>query len=97
MVLEERRGAELQSAQRISEEGCKMLFSVLSKLPTPLIRRMELKFPKGLTPARASASRTASGWGMRDLSPSAPLREINYALILKLLKLKFPEAYSLCC
>ena len=77
----ERRVAELQSAQRISEEGCKMLFSVLSKLPGPLIRRMELKFPKGLC----------------DLCLSAPLREINYAVVLKLLKLKFPEAYSLCC
>ena len=77
----ERRVVELQSAQRISEEGCKMLFSVLSKLPGPLIRRMELKFPKGLC----------------DLCLSAPLREINYAVVLKLLKLKFPEAYSLCC
>ena len=77
----ERRVAELQSVQRISEEGCKMLFSVLSKLPRPLVRRMELKFPKGLC----------------DRCLSAPPREINYAVILKLLKLKFPEAYKLCC
>lgn len=73
--------AEAQSAQRISEEGCKMLFSVLSKLPKPLIRRMELKFPKGLC----------------ELCLSAPLREIKHTVILKLLKLKFPEAYNLCC
>ena len=72
--------AEAQSAQRISEEGCKMLFSALSKLPGPFIRRMELKFPKGLC----------------DLCLSAPLREVKYTVILKLLKLKFPEAYALC-
>ena len=39
---------ETLSAQRISEDGCKMLFSVLSELPEPLIRRMKLKFPKSL-------------------------------------------------
>ena len=71
------------SAQSVSEEGCKMFFSVLSKLPGPLIRRMNLKFPKDLC----------------DRCLSAPLREakIKYTVILKLLKLKFPEAYSLCC
>ena len=68
-------------AQRIPEEGCKILFSVLSKLSGQLVRRMELKLPKGLC----------------DLCLSAPLREINHAVILKLLKLKFPEAYKLCC
>lgn len=75
--------AEAQSAQRISEEGCKMFFSVQSKLSGPLVRRMNLKFPKELC----------------DLCLSAPLREarIKYSVILKLLKLKFPEAYSLCC
>ena len=77
----QRRDAETLSAQRISEDGCKMLFSVLSKLPKPLIRRMELKFPKGLC----------------ELCLSAPLREIKHTVILKLLKLKFPEAYNLCC
>ena len=75
--------AEALSAQRISEDGCKMLFSVLSELPEPLIRRMKLKFPKVLC-----------GLGL-----SAPLREMKAKLpvVLKLLKLKFPEAYKLCC
>jgi hypothetical protein len=74
---------ETLSAQRISEDGCKMLFSVLSELPEPLIRRMKLKFPKGLC----------------DLCLSAPLREMKAKLpvVLKLFKLKFPEAYKLCC
>ena len=79
----QRRDAETQSAQRISEDGCKMLFSVLAELPEPLIRRMKLKFPKGLC----------------DLCLSAPLREMKAKLpaVLKLFKLKFPEAYKLCC
>ena len=74
---------ETLSAQRISEDGCKMLFSVLSELPEPLITRMKLKFPKGLC----------------DLCLSAPLREMKAKLpaVLKLFKLKFPEAYKLCC
>jgi hypothetical protein len=79
----QRRDAETLSAQRISEDGCKMLFSVLSELPEPLITRMKLKFPKGLC----------------DLCFSAPLREMKAKLpaVLKLFKLKFPEAYKLCC
>ena len=79
----QRRDAETLSAQRISEDGCKMLFSVLAELPEPLIRRMKLKFPKGLC----------------DLCLSAPLREMKAKLpaVLKLFKLKFPEAYKLCC
>lgn len=83
----QRRDAETLSAQRISEDGCKMLFSVLSELPEPLIRRMKLKFPKSLC----------------DLCVSAPLRlkerssQINLSAVLKLFKLKFPEAYKLCC
>ena len=85
--LDSRGGAETLSAQRISEDGCKMLFSVLSELPEPLIRRMKLKFPKSLC----------------DLCVSAPLRlkerssQINLSAVLKLFKLKFPEAYKLCC
>ena len=83
----QRRDAETLSAQRISEDGCKMLFSVLAELPEPLIRRMKLKFPKGLC----------------ELCVSAPLRlkerssQINLSAVLKLFKLKFPEAYKLCC
>ena len=83
----QRRDAETLSAQRISEDGCKMLFSVLSELPEPLIRRMKLKFPKSLC----------------ELCVSAPLRlkerssQTNLSSVLKLFKLKFPEAYKLCC
>ena len=83
----QRRDAETQSAQRISEDGCKMLFSVLSELPEPLIRRMKLKFPKSLC----------------ELCVSAPLRlkerssQTSLSAVLKLFKLKFPEAYKLCC
>ena len=83
----QRRDAGALSAQRISEDGCKMLFSVLSELPEPLITRMKLKFPKTLC----------------ELCVSAPLRlkerpsQTNLSAVLKLFKLKFPEAYKLCC
>ena len=83
----QRRDAETLSAQRISEDGCKMLFSVLSELPEPLIRRMKLKFPKSLC----------------ELCAFAPLRlkerssQTSLSAVLKLFKLKFPEAYKLCC
>ena len=75
--------AETQSAQRIEAVGYKMLFDLLADSPDALKSRFKLKFPKTLC----------------DLCLSAPLREtkIKYPIILKLLKLKFQEAHSLCC
>lgn len=75
--------AETQSAQRIEAVGYKMLFDLLADSPDVLKSRFKLKFPKTLC----------------DLCLSAPLREtkIKYPIILKLLKLKFQEAHSLCC
>ena len=99
----QRRDAETLSAQRISEDGCKMLFSVLSELPEPLIRRMKLKFPKSLCELCVSPLLGHPLCGQPSAGGYAPLRlkerssQINLSAVLKLFKLKFPEAYKLCC
>lgn len=77
--LASRGGAEAQNLQAaVVEEGCSLLMSALSKLPSPLVARLKFKLPKGFC-------------------APAPLREMKLSSVLKLLKLKFPEAYKLCC
>ena len=99
----QRRDAETLSAQRISEDGCKMLFSVLSELPEPLIRRMKLKFPKSLCELCVSPLLGHPLCGQPSAGGYAPLRlkerssQTSLSAVLKLFKLKFPEAYKLCC
>ncbi len=66
--------------------GRQILFSALSSLPGPLLRRLELKLPKDLSDNSAT----------RPFDDSATQR-FDGKTILLLLKLKFPEAYSLCC
>ena len=80
-----RRDAEAQSLQTVVvEEGYSLLQSVVANLPSPLVARLKFKLPKGLC-------------------ASAPLRleerpsQTNLSAVLKLFKLKFPEAYKLCC
>ena len=65
--------------------GHTILFSVLSSLPTQLLRRLELKLPKN---TRTSDADTAS---------EVPVTVFNFQFVSKLLKLRFPEAYALCC
>ena len=77
--------------QRLEDEvvstGYNMLFSAIAGLPASLVSRLKLKLPKSLC----------------DLCVSAPLRlkerpsQTNLSAVLKLFKLKFPEAYKLCC
>ena len=81
----QRRDAEAQSLQTVVvEEGYSLLQSVVANLPSPLVARLKFKLPKGLC-------------------ASAPLRleerpsQTNLSAVLKLFKLKFPEAYKLCC
>ena len=91
-----RGGAEAQSLQaEIVEEGCAVLLSALSNLPPPLVSRLKFKFPKD-SPFGSLASRLAptSGDG-REKSDAG--REKARSRVSKLLKLKFPEAYKLCC
>ena len=65
--------------------GHKILSSVLSSLPAQLLRRLELKLPKN---TRTSDADTAS---------EVPVTVFNFQFVSKLLKLRFPEAYALCC
>ena len=79
----QRRGAETQSLpESVAALGCAILLAALANLPASLVSRLTFKLPK-------------------TLCASAPLREkkdtVTLSAILKLLKLKFPEAYSLCC
>ncbi len=65
--------------------GHRILFSVLSTLPAQLLRRLELKLPKN------------TGISDGDLASEFPVTVFNFQFVSKLLKLRFPEAYALCC
>ena len=68
----------------VEKVGCGLLLQTLSSLPAPLMHRLTLKLPKrmsGTEPSNFKASK------LPNLQTS----------IFKLLKLKFPEAYKLCC
>ena len=65
--------------------GHRILFSVLSSLPVQLLHRLELKLPKN---ARTSDA---------NLAPEVSVTSFNLQFVSKLLKLRFPEAYALCC
>ena len=85
-----RRDAETQSlADQVVSTGFGTVLSSMAGIPASLVSRLKFKLP-------------------RNLCASAPLREETppratkkdaavLPLVLKLLKLKFPEAYSLCC
>ena len=79
---------ETQSAQNLVDEiiacGVGMLLSSVSDLPSPLVSRLKFKLPKSLCDSVTLRLKE---------KPS----RITLSVILKLLKLKFPEAYLLCC
>ena len=80
-----RSGAESQSmSDRVVSTGIGMLYSVLSGLPAALVSRFKLKLPSSLV-----SRLPESGRETRDAKHAAAVK--------KLLKLKFPEAYRLCC
>ena len=65
----------------VVSRGVSVIFSLVGSLPEPLVSRLRLKLPK-------------------DLCDSTPLRlkpEACGKAFAKLLKLKFPEAYKICC
>lgn len=84
----QRRDAKTLGAQGTEElvvsTGYGILVSTLAGLPAPLVSRLKFKLPQ-------------------NLCASAPLRleekpaQKVFSSIYKLLKLKFPEAYSICC
>ena len=84
-----RRDAETQSlADQVVLTGFNILLSARTDLPASLVSRLKLKLPKSLCDS-ASLRETTSPRDRKDA--------VAHAAILKLLKLKFPEAYSLCC
>ena len=69
-------------AGRVVLCGVSMLQSLLAPLPPALTSRLKFKMPKALC----------------DSTGSAALRDTDFARpVAKLLKLRFPEAYTLCC
>ena len=72
------------SGLEVEKAGHGILLQSLSSLSAPLMHRLKLKFPKRL-----------AGTEPPDLKASK-LPNLQTA-IFKLLKLKFPEAYKLCC
>ena len=64
--------------------GGRILYFILESLPSPLLARLKLKLPKMYSP---------------DPQPEVNLQSsiFNLQFVTRLLKLKFPEAYSLCC
>ncbi len=75
----------VDAGDKVVAVGNKILVSVLSSLPAQLLRRLELKLPKN---TRTSDADTAS---------EIPANSFNFQFVSKLLKLRFPEAYALCC
>ena len=73
------------AGDKVVAVGHRILFSVLSSLPAQLLRRLELKLPKNTRPSDA------------DTASEGPVTAFDFQFVSKLLKLRFPEAYALCC
>ena len=71
-------------AEKIGLLGGRILYFILDSLPSPLLERLKQKLPKMYSP---------------ESQPDVDLQSsiFNLQLLTRLLKLKFPEAYSLCC
>ena len=75
---------DAKGAEEVVAVGFAMLYSAFASLPSSLVSRLRFKFPKALCDLCVLC-------GEKEDVP-ARLQVVN-----KLLKLKFPEAYSLCC
>ena len=76
----------------VEKVGCGLMLQSLSSLPAPLIQRLKLKLPKQMTdmePLNLQTSKLPN-------CETSKLPNLQTS-IFKLLKLKFPEAYKLCC
>jgi len=71
-------------ADHVVQVGFSVLMSFLAPLPEPLVSRFKLKFSKTFS---------ASAVPCEADNPAGNLKSV----LAKLLKLKFPEAYRLCC
>ena len=77
-------GSREPDVENIIAAGWSILSASLSHLPENLLRRFALKLPKSFQPPEGRL-------------PTADSPAFDNKMIAKLLKLKFPEAYSLCC
>ena len=64
--------------------GCRILLSLLDSLPACLVARLKLKLPKAYSDPQSTI-----------FNPQSSIFTLQS--LTRLLKLKFPEAYSLCC
>ena len=76
------------SPDAIQTHGFSLLLSVLSDLPPPLLRRLALKLPATISGQSFSPS--------TDISNDSTVKRSNGQTVKLLLKLRFPEAFSLC-
>ena len=72
-------------ADAVILSGRRLMFSFLAVLPAQLRRRVELKLPRPQDEAGGDAAVAETAYG------------VDARFLTKLLKLKFPEAYKLCC
>lgn len=77
-------------ADDVMSTGCGVLVSAVSGCPAPIVGRMKLKLPKDSPFSSLAARLAADGCAASDA-------RLAGTMVGKLLKLKFPEAYSLCC
>jgi len=92
----QRRDAGTQGlADGVVTAGFEILLSAVADLPASLVSRLKLKLPKGSPFAsHAQGLESDAKAGQETLDAR---RAKSTAAVMKLLKLKFPEAYSLCC
>ena len=72
-----------KTPEEIVAIGFKMLFSQLADLPKSLVARLKFKLPKSLCELCVLCGKEECA--------------VSRSAVLKLFKLKFPEAYKLCC
>ena len=72
-----------KTPEEIVAIGFKMLFSQLAEQPKPLVARLKFKLPKSLCELCVLCGKGECA--------------VSRSVIIKLLKLKFPEAYKICC
>ena len=82
--LAARNVKDAKKPDEVLSMGFELLSSLLGECPAPLVKRFKLKFPKKLSDLCVPCD---------EKKERAPAGDA----VKKLLKLKFPEAYSLCC
>ena len=87
-----KHSAQAKCADDVLAAGPRILLSLFAHLPGKLVSRVQFKFPKDSPFAAAEADFASGGSGTAEDGYT----ELK-AAVLKLLKLKFPEAYLLCC